>query len=177
MGMRYVQIEELDATNRVDTLNTLDALRTANVSFRDIRDIYDSEHPQVPGHIYYRAYTTGNGAITVGCLSDVLRKKLLDVLNLEDIRFSTDYDPSSSEAISFGKELVYRAEQIFLTKSSEEWLETLGKWGIPAGPVRYVEEVFDDPQVKSNNLTVDLQHQDLGVVRMVGPLATFSETL
>ena len=71
---------------------------------------------------------------------------------------------------------MYRAEQIFLTKSSEEWLETLGKWGIPAGPVRYVEEVFDDPQVKSNNLTVDLQHQDLGVVRMVGPLATFSET-
>ncbi len=69
-----------------------------------------------------------------------------------------------------------RAEQIFLTKSSEEWLDTLGKWGIPAGPVRYVEEVFDDPQVKSNNLTVDIQHQDLGVVRMVGPLATFSET-
>ena len=61
-------------------------------------------------------------------------------------------------------------------KSSEEWLEILGKWGIPAGPVRYVEEVFDDPQVKSNNLTVDVQHQDLGVVRMVGPLATFTET-
>ena len=176
MGMRYVQIEELDAANRRETLNTLDALRTANSSFEDIKDIYDSEHPQVPGHIYYRAYTTGNGAITVGCLSDVLRKKLLEVLNLEDIRFSEDYDPLSSEAIRFGNDLVSRTERIFLTKSSEEWLDILSGSGIPAGPVRYVEEVFDDPQVKANNLTVDLQHQDLGVVRMVGPLATFSET-
>ena len=48
--------------------------------------------------------------------------------------------------------------------------------GIPAGPVRFVEELFDDPQVRANELVTELEHQDAGKLKMVGPLAQFSGT-
>ena len=176
MGMRYVQVESLDADNRLETLNVLHSLRSADLAFEDIMNIYQAGHPPVPGHIYYRAYATSNGAITVGCLSDPLRKQLLQALGVTDIRFEDGYDPLDPESIAFGEELIRSVEKLFLEKTTEDWLNIMETNGIPAGPVRYVEEVFDDPQVIANNLTVDVEHASLGTVRMVGPLATFSKT-
>ena len=42
--------------------------------------------------------------------------------------------------------------------------------------MRFVEELFDHPQVEANNFAVDVNHRDLGNVRMAGPLVAFSDT-
>ena len=68
------------------------------------------------------------------------------------------------------------AEEAFRQRSTGEWLSFLEQEGIPAGPVRFVEELFDDPQVRANGLVSDLDHPDTGTIRMMGPLANFSET-
>ena len=65
---------------------------------------------------------------------------------------------------------------MFGEKTTGEWLELLGNRGIPAGPVRFVEELFDDPQIAANHLMVDLEHRDAGKIKMAGLLASFSET-
>ena len=72
--------------------------------------------------------------------------------------------------------LTREAEDKFRERTTDEWLTTLEGQGIPAGPVRFVEELFDDPQVLANGLVADLEHRDAGTLRMVGPLARFSET-
>ena len=69
-----------------------------------------------------------------------------------------------------------QAEEAFLQRTATEWLDLLDQRGIPAGPVRFIEEVFDDPQVRANNLVAELEHRDAGKLRMVGPLAKFSGT-
>ena len=112
----------------------------------------------------------------MGCLSDPLRKRLLDVLGLHDIRFDDGYDPSSPEAVQFAEWLKADAEERFRQRSSEEWLELLESRGVPAAPVRFVEELFDDPQVVANGLVADLEHPEAGPVKMVGTMANFSET-
>ena len=68
------------------------------------------------------------------------------------------------------------AEERFRQRSSKEWLELLESRGVPAAPVRFVEELFDDPQVLANGLVADLEHPEAGTVRMVGSMANFSET-
>ena len=176
LGMRFVEVEALDREKLNTTLESLNALRGAGVPYPELLQIYESEHPVNPGNIYYRSYQTADGVVSLGCLSDPLRQRLLDTLSLTDIRFDPGYDPRSEEAVAFGEKLMRQAEEVFLTRTAEEWLALLDQRGIPAGPVRFIEEIFDDPQVQANGLVSELEHRDAGRLRMVGPLARFSET-
>ena len=176
MGMRFVEVASLDKEPFGQTLESLAAMREAGLPYADLLQVYTSDHPVTPGNIYYRTYQTADGVIGVGCLSDPLRRRLLDTLGLQDLRFEPDYDPSSDAAAAFGEELTRQAEAVFLQRNAAEWLALLEERGIPAGPVRFVEELFDDAQVQANGLVVELEHRDAGKVRMVGPLANFSET-
>ena len=176
MGMRFVEVASLDKEPFGQTLESLAAMRQAGLPYADLLQVYNSDHPVTPGNIYYRTYQTADGVIGVGCLSDPLRRRLLDTLGLQDLRFEPDYDPSSDAAAAFGEELTRQAEAVFLQRSAAEWLALLEERGIPAGPVRFVEELFDDAQVQANGLVAELEHRDAGKVRMVGPLANFSET-
>ena len=126
--------------------------------------------------IYYRTYQAKDGVLAVGCLSDPLRKRMLAALGLEDIRFEPDYDPLSETAREFGKRLTAQAEALFREKSVADWLAILDKAGVPAGPVRFVEELVRDEQVAANGLVTELEHSVLGRVKMVGPSVKMSET-
>ena len=159
-----------------ETLESLAALREAGMPYDELLKIYESDHPVSPGNIYYRSYQTADGVISLGCLSDPLRQRLLNTLGLTDIRFDPGYDPRSEKAAAYGEKLIRQAEEAFLERSAAEWLALLDERGIPAGPVRFIEEVFDDPQVQANDLVSELEHRDVGPLRMVGPLAKFSET-
>ncbi len=176
LGMRFVEIETLDRENNAATLESLTALREAGVPYPELLQVYEADHPVTPGNIYYRSYQTADGVVSLGCLSDPLRKRLLDVLGLTDIRFDPAYNPRSDAAMAFGEKLLRQAEEIFLQRTAAEWLALLDERGIPAGPVRFIEEVYDDPQVQANGLVSELEHRDLGSLRMMGPLARFSET-
>ena len=176
MGMRFLEVESLDRQQRTQTLESLNAMRAAGISYQEMLEVYQEDHPQTLGNIYYRAYQTADGAIALGCLSDPLRHRLLDTLGLKDIRFDPGYDPTLPASIAFAQRLIEQAVDAFRQSTSEEWLSLLEERGIPAGPVRFVEELFDDPQVIANGLVCDLEHRDAGTIRMIGPMASFSET-
>lgn len=173
---RFTWIEAIDAEPYRDFMADLARMRAEGRPFEEIYARYLEFRPRPPGNIYYRTYQTKDGVIAVGCLSDPLRKRLLQVLGLHDIRFDPDYDPQSPEAIEFGKQLTRQAEAIFRQRTTAEWLRILDEAGIPAGPVRFTEELFEDEQVLANNLVVELEHSVVGRIKMVGPVITMSET-
>jgi crotonobetainyl-CoA:carnitine CoA-transferase CaiB-like acyl-CoA transferase len=173
---RFTWIEAIDAEPYRDFMADLERMRAEGRPFEEIYARYLEFRPRPPGNIYYRTYQTKDGVIAVGCLSDPLRKRLLQVLGLHDIRFDPDYDPQSPEAIEFGKQLTRQAEAIFRQRTTAEWLRILDEAGIPAGPVRFTEELFEDEQVLANNLVVELKHSVVGRIKMVGPVITMSET-
>ena len=174
LAMRFLQVEAIDKPIREQTLEDLAVFRAASASYQDILTYYQDSHAPLPGNIYYRVYATQDGAVAIGCLSDPLRRRLLDVLGLTDIRFEPGYDPKSPEAQAFGRDLEKKAEGLFLEKPTSEWLETLENRGIPAGPVRFIEEMVDHPQVKAAGLLLEVEHKEAGKVKMVGPLAKFN---
>ena len=55
-------------------------------------------------------------------------------------------------------------------------MEAFDEIGVPAGPVRFVEELIDDEQVVANDLVVDMEHSVAGPLKMVGPLMTMSDS-
>ena len=75
-----------------------------------------------------------------------------------------------------GPKLVAEAEALYRTKTTEEWGQLFEKFGVPAGPVYFVEELFGHPQTAANGLEVEIEHPLLGHMRMVGPPFQMSET-
>ncbi len=177
---KFMQVAAIDDEPRENFLSHLDEQRTAGVGYDKIHEDYGGQMGPLRalrlGNIYYRTYQAKDGVLAVGCLSDPLRKKLCDVLELEDIRFEPDYDPYTERAKEFGDELILKAEAKFLRRGVDEWLAILDGVGVPAGPVRFLEELVDDEQVLANDLVVSLRHSLAGDLKMVGPLLKMSET-
>ena len=69
-----------------------------------------------------------------------------------------------------------QAVVLFREKTSEEWLTLLEGRGIPAGPMRFVEELFEDPQIRANELLTEVEHHEAGTVTTMGAVAKFSDT-
>ena len=173
---RFMSIAAVDEEPRAELLETLDAMRQAGSSYEDIQQVYREQSPFRRGNVYYRSYQAKDGIVTVGCLSDTLRKKMADAVGLRDIRFEPGYDPTSDETIEFNERLLEKAQDIFREKSVAEWLGILDEAGVPAGPLRFVEELATDEQVVANDLVVEVEHSLAGKVTMVGPPFSMSET-
>ena len=173
----FMEIDAADLEQRDEFRTVLEAMRAAGASYEEI----DAQRQQMlnpwrRGNVYYRTYQAKDGALAVGCLSDRLRKRVADVLGLDDPRFEPGYDQFSEAAAKRNEEVAAEAETLFREKTVAEWLETFDRVGVPAGPVRYVEEMLDDEQVTANGLRVELDHSLAGRVKMVGPMIQMSQT-
>ncbi len=173
----FMEIDAFDAERRAEFLAVLNALRESGASYEEMHKQYvEIVSPWRGGNIYYRTYQARDGALAVACLSDRLRKRVADVLGIDDPRFSPGFDPFDEETIAHSEELVKQAEKLFREKTVDEWLETFDSVGVPAGPVRFVQEMLDDEQIEANGLSVELEHTLAGPVKMVGPIISMSET-
>jgi len=174
----FTQIDSYDSAWLPEFLDELEEARARGASWDELAALRFGKRPTMAvGNIYYRTYKTKDSYLAVGCLSNSLRRKLLAVLDLTDQRFEDPgYDPSSEQARAAGAHLILEAEALFETRITSEWLTRLDAAGVPAGPVRFVEELFDDPQVLANDLVVDLEHELAGHLRMVGPTLKMSDT-
>ena len=174
---RFIQIAVVDDERRAEFFKKLSDLRERGASYSDELDLYHQVlSPWRGGNTYYRTYQARDGTFAVACLSDTLRKRVADLLGLDDIRFQPGYDRMSEEGIAFGLELNKQAEVLIKEKTVEEWLKAFDEVGVPAGPVRFVEELIDDEQVVANDLVVELEHSLAGPLKMVGPIISMSET-
>jgi formyl-CoA transferase/CoA:oxalate CoA-transferase len=72
--------------------------------------------------------------------------------------------------------LVATLQEVFLTKSYEEWEAVLVANGIPVGTVNTLAEVVRHPQVKARGALVEVDHPSVGKVPVVGVPARLSAT-
>ena len=93
-----------------------------------------------------------------------------------DPRFSADFDPEDPDSIEAIEALSEQIKSVLITKTCEEWLEIFDAAGVPAGPVRFIQELTDDEQVIANDMVVEVNHSLAGKVRMAGPMIQMSET-
>ncbi|MCC7087550.1 MAG: CoA transferase [Chloroflexi bacterium] len=134
--------------------------------------------PGAAGNVYYRVYQTSDGFIAVGALSMALRLKLLAATGLKDPRFKPDgsFEANPEGWDVNGPAFVREAEALYRTKTTEEWSALFEKHGVPAGPLYFIEELFNHPQTLANGLQVELDHPLLGSLKMVGPAFQMSGT-
>ncbi len=116
-----------------------------------------SAHPSI---VPYQAFKAGDGKwFIVAAANDRFWKKLCEAIGrpdlAEDPRFRTNPDRVKNR-----DELIPILEDIFVTKSRDEWLEIMEKHGIPAAPVYELDELFQDPY--TNEIVKHISHRILG---------------
>ncbi len=72
--------------------------------------------------------------------------------------------------------LIPLLQDIFLTRTFDEWEKTLLGSGIPFGALNNIAQVAEHPQVKARGSMVEIDHPKVGRTRIVGPVAKLSET-
>jgi len=67
-------------------------------------------------------------------------------------------------------------QEIFLTRTRNEWWEYFKDKNTCVAPVNYLNEAFADPQVRHRGMVVDIPHSKLGVVKQLGIPIKLSDT-
>lgn len=99
-------------------------------------------------------FTTSDGHFNLAIVSDRHFEILCENLELgiaSDPRFATN-----EARVEHRHELNDVVKPLFAADTTDAWLERLWGLGLPAGKLLSIGEVFDDPQVRHNQMQVDL---------------------
>ena len=177
--MSFNWIDMVDDDVLPALLSELKQARADQKSFQEQLAIKGKYRPAAAANVYYRVYQTADGFVTIGALSPALRDKVVAATGIQDPR-RTGEGAWNMQLETFGPEaqaaIVEQAEGILRSKTTDEWMAIFTRHGVPAGPLNFLEELFDHPQTEANGLTVDVEHAILGHMRMVGPAFQMSDT-
>jgi crotonobetainyl-CoA:carnitine CoA-transferase CaiB-like acyl-CoA transferase len=107
--------------------------------------------------------------------SDRLWRIFCPLLGLDDMRDDPRYATNVARNDNRAS-LIARLQDVFLTKSYEEWEALLSQHGIPVGAINTIDQVVQHPQVTARQMLVESEHQVAGNVRIVGVPVKLSET-
>jgi crotonobetainyl-CoA:carnitine CoA-transferase CaiB-like acyl-CoA transferase len=140
----------------------------------------DGELPEPMGTAYkallpYQTFRTKTRDLALAVGSEKLWKVFCPVIGCpelaEDPRYRTNADRARNRA-----SLIVKLEQVFLTRTYEDWEAVLLAHGIPVGAINNIAQVVEHPQVKARNTLVEMAHPRAGNVRMVGAPVRLSQT-
>lgn len=142
-----------------------------------------SRKPKRMGHAHpsmapYQAFRDiVNKWFIVAAANDRLWTLLCEALGrrdlLEDPRFKTNALRVENREV-----LVNILQDIFEKNTREHWVKLLENHGVPVSPVYDIDEVFEDPYVKSENIVITIKHPKLGMIHQLNqPVLVNNERL
>jgi formyl-CoA transferase/CoA:oxalate CoA-transferase len=131
-----------------------------------------SAHPTIAP---YQAFKASDSYFVVAVGNDSLWKRFCQGLGLnelmKDTRFTTNPDRVKNR-----DELTQILENLFVMKTSREWVELIEAAGVPCGPVLSLSEVFEDPQILHRRMVEEIQHPKAGKIKVLGVPIKMSDT-
>jgi crotonobetainyl-CoA:carnitine CoA-transferase CaiB-like acyl-CoA transferase len=131
-----------------------------------------NDHPNIAP---YQAFRTADGSLILACGNDNLFRKFCEVAGCgslpDDARFATN-----GKRVANRVELTRLLSEIFLRRTTKEWIGALEGAGVPCGPINDLAQVFAEPQAVARGLKMELPHPVAGKVSLVRSPMRFSET-
>ncbi len=172
----FKEIMALDEEPRRQKLQQLADARARGAPIEEIYAERRAAMPELLGNIYYRIYQTRDGYIAIGCLGPGPRARFRRALGVHDRRYDPDFDPTKESIAQVGQALVAEVEQKLRERTTAEWLAHFDANDVAAGPVRFVDELWEDPQVQANGYIAEWEHTLLGPMRGAAPVVSMSAT-
>jgi formyl-CoA transferase len=125
--------------------------------------------------IPYQVFQTKDRPIAIAVANQKLWTNFCRLVGREewtaDPRFETN-----AKRVENRDALLPLIEELFATKTCDEWMELLVGGAIPCGPVNDMGHLFSDPQVRHRGMIAEVPHPTIGTLRMTGIPIKCSET-
>jgi formyl-CoA transferase len=124
---------------------------------------YGNAHPNI---VPYQSFKAKDGYLAFAAGNDLQWKRFCQEVNREDLlsdaRFSTN-----PARVTNRVELIALLDDLFATKTVEEWLAVCAKATVPAARINSVDKALSDPRVLARDLIVEGTLPDGEAVRML----------
>ncbi|MBM4330608.1 MAG: CoA transferase [Deltaproteobacteria bacterium] len=132
---------------------------------------YGNDHPVSSP---YGTFKTLDGYINIAPAGDPMWERLAQALGLQalldDPRFRTN-----DLRLAHRRELNQIINDITCQRTMSDWIEYLNKAGVPCGPIYNLAQTFEDPQVKHQEMVLEIE-QPSGKVKTLGFPVKLSDT-
>jgi crotonobetainyl-CoA:carnitine CoA-transferase CaiB-like acyl-CoA transferase len=120
-----------------------------------------------PLHAAINTYATKDGFVHVVCPRDHMWGKLAEVLGRAELRSHPDY--ATMQARAARKDEIDALITAWTTqRTSQEAATILAEAGVACGPVRRIQEVATDPDLRQQGLVLDVQAPGGGTLPVMG---------
>jgi crotonobetainyl-CoA:carnitine CoA-transferase CaiB-like acyl-CoA transferase len=123
----------------------------------------------------YQTFRTQSRDIAIGVGNDRLWRTFCPLIGLpelvDDPRYATNAARNANRPA-----LIATLQDVFLTKTYEDWEAILVPAGIPMGAINTLDRVVEHPQVAARGALVDCPHPVAGTIQVVAPPVRMSET-
>ncbi|TNC34864.1 CaiB/BaiF CoA transferase family protein [Mumia zhuanghuii] len=135
-----------------------------------------TRHSAHPSLVPFQAFEASDGWLVVGCAKEKFWARLAVVVGHPE--WADEGSPYGSFAgrQERSAELLAQLEEIFKTRTVEDWLSVLYPASIPCGPINDVPQALREEHTLARNLVVETEHPRYGTVRQVAsPVRVGSE--
>ncbi len=123
----------------------------------------------------YGLFKTSNGDIAVAPATAEIMQKLFTVIGAPEVPANPEFQTAEQRRAKRAA-LNALVDARLQSNTQDYWIEKLNAAGIPAGKVFSIPELFDDPQIKAQDMVLDVEHPNQGTVRMTGFPVKLSDT-
>jgi formyl-CoA transferase len=165
LTFQYRPLFSLEIQDREPRQEALERIAAARAGMATEAGRAQVNQPSVATNPYYSIYRTRDSHVVVACLNNRLRRVAASIIGVDDPRVQPDEFDSTALDIEAAATLKQQIEAQFASRTTQEWCEAFDAAGVPCGPVRQTEELFEDPHVAAQNLLLRLEHPLFGEVR------------
>ncbi len=123
----------------------------------------------------YQTFQTRSRDIAIGIGSDKLWRTFCPLVGLAALADDPRYVTNAARKAN-RESLIETLQQVFLTRSYEEWEAILMPAGIPIGAINTIDQIVEHPQVAARGSLVNCAHPVAGAIQMVAPPVRMSDT-
>jgi len=116
----------------------------------------------------YQPVRTKDGYMNMAIGNDRIWERVCKLLGLEELLDMDAYKTNESRKIHRA-EIVDRLEEVLGTKETQYWFEYLSERGVPCGPINYLNQVAEDPHIRSRGIIFNVNDDELGSIPQVAP--------
>ncbi|MCH7606087.1 MAG: CoA transferase [Chloroflexi bacterium] len=129
-----------------------------------------------PTLVPYQAFMCKDGKyVNVAVGSERIWERFCQAIHKDDLWDNPSF-ATNGDRVNHRSTLVPLLQELFLTRSSVEWVEDLLAGSVPCGPINDLADVFSDPQVLARQMYVEMPHPSLGSIKQTGLPIKFSRT-
>jgi crotonobetainyl-CoA:carnitine CoA-transferase CaiB-like acyl-CoA transferase len=133
---------------------------------------HGNAHPNI---VPYGTFTASDGLVAVGGGTDRHFQRIAALGGAPELAKDPRFQTNAGR-VEHRETLIPLLNRIFETRTVAAWVEALREVGVPVAPVRDLEAVFEDPQLRHRQMLQTVEHPTAGPLPLVGPVPKLSGT-